>query len=110
MLHHEGDEVVDTACGAEEDLTLAILHIFLDVKRDRLSDTEVLHVLWDIESKLLRQLEEEVDGMTRCEHHGGMGKDAYLLLAEFLAGEPFYFNERSEDQLHSVFFLQREIR
>ena len=42
MLHHGGDKIVYLTCGAEEHLALAILHVFLDIERHCLSDTEIL--------------------------------------------------------------------
>lgn len=63
MLDHDRQQIVDLAGGAEEYLSLAVLHVFLNVKGNSLRDAEVLHVLRNDETKLFSQLKEIVNGV-----------------------------------------------
>ena len=63
VLHHLRDEVINLTRRTEEHLTLAVLHIFLDIEGDRLRHAEILHILGYRQTQLLGQLEEVVDGV-----------------------------------------------
>ena len=64
VLHHGRNQIVHTACLAEEHLALAILHILLDIQGDSLCDTEILHILRNSDTQLLGHIKEMVNGMT----------------------------------------------
>ena len=64
MLEYGSHKAVNLTCVSEEYLALAVLDILLNVKRHRLSDAEILHVLWYYNSHLSAQLEEMIYSMT----------------------------------------------
>lgn len=65
VLDHHGHKVLHLSGGTIENLALAVLHIFLYVKRNRFGDTEILHRLGNRYHHLFGYGEEMIDGMTR---------------------------------------------
>ena len=70
VLHHQRNQIIYLTRSAEEHLALAVLHVFLDIKRDGLCHTEIPHVLGNVQTELFGQHEKVVDGMTRGEDDG----------------------------------------
>ena len=60
MLVDDGQQAVVLACGAEEDLALAVLHVLLYIECDHLGNAEILHVFGDGDAKLAAEIEEMV--------------------------------------------------
>ena len=60
MLVDDGQQAVVLACGAEEDLALAVLHVLLYIECDHLGNAEILHVFGDGDAKLAAEVEEMV--------------------------------------------------
>ena len=63
VFHHGRKQVVQLAGGAEKHFTLPVLHIFLDIKCNRFSNTEILHVFGYYDPKFLAQSEKVIDGI-----------------------------------------------
>ena len=64
MLDHRGNEIVDTSRLSEENLTLTILNVFLNIQSDGLCDTKILHILRNVYTQLLGHVEEMVNSMS----------------------------------------------
>ena len=97
MFYHRWDKVVYLARRAKEYLALTILGVFLNIKRYRLCDTEILHRLWYIETRFLCQCEIVVYSMAGGEDNGGVIVEIDMLLTKLLYRNAFNLYERSEN-------------
>ena len=100
VLGHGGQQVVNLTGGAEEDLALAVLHIFLDIQRDSLRDAEILHILRNSDTQLLGEGEEMVNGMARGEDNGSVVQDVHLLGTKVLRRDSLHLDERTEHEFY----------
>ena len=64
MLDHLRNDVIDLSCGTKEHFAFTILDVFLDIEGNSLCDTEIFHVIGDVDTHLFAKLEEIVDSMT----------------------------------------------
>ena len=94
VARHDGEQVRPLARCAEKDLALAILYVFLDIKKDGFRKPEVLHVFRDSDTHFVTELEEMVDGVARIEYYCGMIENLYFLLTELAGRKSFDFDER----------------
>ena len=104
MSHHDGYQIFKFARGAEEDFTLAVLGVLLDVERDGLRYAEVFHCFRYCHTELRAQIEKMVDGMPRIENNSGMLKDRDFLLSEFLRRKALHLNKGAEHDFNAMLF------
>jgi len=113
VLDHEGNQVVNLACSAEENLALAILDVLLYVLSHRLCNAEILHVLRDGNAHLLGKKEEIVNGKARSKYDSGVLQNGDFLCTKLLWSERLYLDERTEHDLHIVslgYIVVRRVR
>lgn len=110
MFENWGHETVHLTGIAKEYLALTVLDIFLDIKRNCLSNAEIFHVLWYGYAQLSAKLEEMIYRVTRGKHYSGMVKNIDVLLSELLGAERLYTDERLEDKLNAILLSQVKIR
>ena len=109
MLNHGRNQIVDTTSLTKEDLALSVLHIFLDVQSNSLGNTEILHVLRNVDSELLGHVEEMVNGMTRGKYDGSVIQDVHLLCTEIFRADCLDLDERTENQFNTKLVRNIEI-
>ena len=101
VLAHHGEKFRPSSARSVEDFALAVLHVLLDVENDLFGDAEILHVLGQGDAKLFAEVEEVVDGVLGVEHHGGVVEDIDLLCTKLTRFDGFYFDERTEGEIHA---------
>ena len=110
MFEDWSHEAIHLSGIAKEHLTLTVLDIFLDIKRNCLGNAEIFHVLWYGYTQLSAKLEEMIYRVTRGKHYSGMVKNIDMLLPELLGAERLYANERLENKLNAILLSQVKIR
>ncbi len=103
MLLHDLDQVVQGLV-AEEDLSLPVLHIALQIERRRFVDAEILQGLGDGITHFLGDAEEMVDGVSAREDDAGVFRQLDVFLAKFARGDVFEFDEFLESKGHAKLF------
>ena len=106
---HHADEVGPASGGAEEDLALAVLYVFLYVEDNLFRESEVFHVFGKSDAQFLAESEEMVDGICRIEDYRGVCKYVYTLVAELSGADAFDADKRFECQFQSIAFCKVEV-
>ena len=106
---HHADEFGPTSGGAEEDLSLAVLDVFLYVKHNLFRESEVFHVFGKRDAEFLAESEEMVDGIGRIEDYRGVCKNVYTLVTEFSGADAFDADKRFECQFQCIACCKVEV-
>ena len=109
MLVDDGQQAVVLACGAEEDLALAVLDVLLDVEGYGFGNAKVFHVLGQRDAQLFTQREEKVDSVARIEDNGRVIENLDLLGAKFAGCESLYLDKRVERECHILLGFNLEV-
>lgn len=110
MLYDQREQIGKLTRCTEEYLTLAVLHIFLDVESDGFRRTEIFHGFRYSNSHLCAKTKEVVNCMARSKYNGGMIQNRNFLLSKFLCRQTLNFYKRAEIYFHAVLLSNVEIR
>ena len=83
VLQDDRQEVRPFARFAPENLSLAILHVVLNVVRNGFADDKVFHVIGDVDAQLLTHSEKKVNSVFRGEDDGRIVEYLHSLVSEF---------------------------
>ena len=92
MLRKQRRQVLNMTIAVEY-FSLAILHIFLNIQRNRLGKTEILHIIGNSHTQIFTQCKEVINSMTRQEHDCSVSGNRNFLLSEFFRGQSLYLNK-----------------
>jgi hypothetical protein len=103
-------EQVTRILEASEDFPLSDDDVFLEVVGSLFGDAEIFHVRRHLDFQFTAEAEEMVYGIPAGENDGRVVQDFDFLLSEFLYGNGFDLNERTEIDLNRVFLSDFKIR
>lgn len=104
MFLQGAGQILNTAF-ADKYFPFAVLDKLLEVKRNGLRGTEILHILGDFDPHFITEAEKMIDAVFTGHHYGLKLVRAYAVFTEFLFRYGFHVIERSPVNLDSVFLF-----